>query len=274
MSGQVARGTSNIAGLRPGLVIQVSGHGRDDLERAYLITEVVHRGAAPDIVGELGLGDDVQGGAHYENEFECVPADTAIRPAKLTQRPRVYGPQTAIVTGEAGEEITTDEHGRIKVQFHWEPVRSYDEGASCWVRCSQSWAGLQWGAQFIPRVGMEVVIERGAVGSGHSLRSGGSYAGEDDNGQHDSTDPEDPENLLDALHGRGVSCERCRERYRNPDVDRERSPAGSVAEGRQLGVLALEAVVNDRARNHRGEKGSEDDPGLPVVALRLHRPPS
>jgi type VI secretion system secreted protein VgrG len=154
LTGKVARGTSNITGLRPGLKIKVSGHDREDLEREYLITEVVHTGAAPDIAGELGITGD-----HYANEFECVPADATIRPRHDTPRPRIYGPQTAIVTGEAGEEITTDEHGRIKIQFHWEQAPRYDDSSSCWVRCSQSWAGLNWGAQFIPRVGMEVVVE-------------------------------------------------------------------------------------------------------------------
>ena len=152
---KVARGFSNITGLRPGARFKVGELEREDLERSYIVTEVIHRGEAPDIAGELGLG----GGAQYENEFECVPLESVLRPPRRTPKPRVYGPQTAIVTGESGEEITTDEHGRVKVQFHWEPRPGYDEGSSCWVRCSQSWAGLGWGAQFIPRVGMEVVVE-------------------------------------------------------------------------------------------------------------------
>jgi len=155
LSGQVARGVSNITGLRPGLKLEIDNHERDDLEREYIVTQVIHRAQAPDIAGELGL----DGGAQYENEFECVPLEATIRPRHDTPRPRIFGPQTAIVTGEASEEICVDEHGRIKVQFHWEPDPARDESASCWVRCAQSWAGLRWGAQFIPRVGMEVVVE-------------------------------------------------------------------------------------------------------------------
>jgi type VI secretion system secreted protein VgrG len=72
--------------------------------------------------------------------------------------PRVSGSQTALVVGPSGEEIWTDAHGRIKVQFHWDRVGVKDENSSCWVRVSQSWAGLGWGSLFLPRIGQEVVV--------------------------------------------------------------------------------------------------------------------
>src|SRR5690606_37030647 len=77
----------------------------------------------------------------------------------LAPRPRVHGPQTAIVTGASGDEIHTDEHGRIKVQFHWDRQGRYDDTSSCWVRVAQTWAGNGYGTMFIPRVGMEVVVD-------------------------------------------------------------------------------------------------------------------
>src|SRR5690606_405136 len=70
----------------------------------------------------------------------------------------IEGCQTAFVTGPKGEEIYTDQHGRIKLQFHWDRTASYDEKASCWVRVSQGWAGNQWDAMVIPRIGQEVVV--------------------------------------------------------------------------------------------------------------------
>src|SRR4029079_8090696 len=63
------------------------------------------------------------------------------------------------VTGPAGEEIHTDEHGRIKVQFHWDRLGKSDEKSSCWIRVSQGWAGSAWGAVFLPRIGHEVVVD-------------------------------------------------------------------------------------------------------------------
>jgi type VI secretion system secreted protein VgrG len=62
------------------------------------------------------------------------------------------------VVGPSGEEIYTDELGRIKVQFHWDRKGKKDENSSCWIRVGQLWAGAQWGAVFIPRIGQEVIV--------------------------------------------------------------------------------------------------------------------
>ncbi len=111
-----------------------------------------------------GLGDLVGGGGggshggRYRNSFVAVPASVAYRPQRAHPRPRVHGIQTAIVTGPAGEEIHTDEHGRVKVQFHWDRLGEMDEKTTCWMRCMQTWAGPGWGAFVLPRVGMEVVV--------------------------------------------------------------------------------------------------------------------
>jgi type VI secretion system secreted protein VgrG len=72
----------------------------------------------------------------------------------------VQGPQTArVVVGPAGEEIFTDKYGRVKVQFHWDRYGKKDENSSCWVRVSQPWAGKNWGAIHIPRIGQEVIVD-------------------------------------------------------------------------------------------------------------------
>ena len=63
------------------------------------------------------------------------------------------------MVGPSGEEIHTDEYGRVKVQFHWDRYGKSDENSSCWVRVSQIWAGKQWGAMHIPRMGHEVIID-------------------------------------------------------------------------------------------------------------------
>jgi type VI secretion system secreted protein VgrG len=148
---QLVHGRSNVSAMRPGLRFKIHGHDRPDLEREYLITEVVHTGSESQIADAQASG--------YTNEFECVPIDAIVRPQSVTPQPREYGSQTAIVVGPEGEEIHTDEHGRVQVQFYWQEQPSYLADASCWVRCSQSWAGMSWGAQFIPRIGMEVVVE-------------------------------------------------------------------------------------------------------------------
>jgi type VI secretion system secreted protein VgrG len=98
------------------------------------------------------------GGDAYSGSYDVQPSSRPYRSLPKTPKPRIYGIQTARVVGrkgEEGEEISTDEHGRIWVQFHWdrEPQKS------CPVRVAQSWAGKRWGAIFIPRIGMEVVVD-------------------------------------------------------------------------------------------------------------------
>jgi type VI secretion system secreted protein VgrG len=70
----------------------------------------------------------------------------------------IRGSQTAIVVGKSGEEIWTDQYGRVKVKFHWDQSTAQDETCSCWIRVAQGWAGQQWGSFFIPRIGQEVIV--------------------------------------------------------------------------------------------------------------------
>jgi len=76
----------------------------------------------------------------------------------VTPKPVIQGAQTATVVGVGGEEIYTDEHARVKVQFHWDRYGKRDENSSCWIRVSQVWAGKTWGTIHIPRIGQEVIV--------------------------------------------------------------------------------------------------------------------
>ncbi|CAN7746398.1 MULTISPECIES: type VI secretion system Vgr family protein [unclassified Variovorax] len=88
-----------------------------------------------------------------------MPSDMPWRPPRLTARRTMPGPQTAIVVGKQGEEIWTEKHGRVKVQFHWDRYGKHDENSSCWIRVSQPWAGKGWGSVSIPRIGQEVIVD-------------------------------------------------------------------------------------------------------------------
>ncbi|HDX2927426.1 TPA: type VI secretion system tip protein VgrG, partial [Escherichia coli] len=97
-------------------------------------------------------------GTTLGNQLEVIPADRTWRP-RLQSKPKVDGPQSAIVTGPAGEEIFCDEHGRVRVKFHWDRYNPATEASSCWVRVSQAWAGPGFGNLAIPRVGQEVIVD-------------------------------------------------------------------------------------------------------------------
>lgn len=159
-----ACGGSTRPDFAPGHVFELGGHPLGRMNRALLITKVVHRGRTPMAAQLEYLGDGRRGAGEsvepsYVNEFQSMPAEQVFRPQRRTQRPRVGGPQTAVVTGPPGEEIHTDKHGRVKVQFRWDREGVKDDNSSCWIRVSQPWAGAGFGGLAIPRVGQEVIVD-------------------------------------------------------------------------------------------------------------------
>ncbi|HVE81475.1 MAG TPA: type VI secretion system tip protein TssI/VgrG [Myxococcales bacterium] len=155
-----ARGTSDVTGLTPGYSFDLVGHGRPGLDRKYLITRVEHEGSAPKEVTSEIL-EAVEGEPErrrYSNAFECIPFTVPFRPERRRARARIHGLQTATVVGPQGEEVFTDEHGRIKVQFHWDREGERNDRSSCFLRVGQAWAGAGFGTFFLPRVGMEVLV--------------------------------------------------------------------------------------------------------------------
>lgn len=158
LPGKVGRGTSNVITFVPCGVFELARHHRGDLEQRWVITRVEHRGSCPEVLRSTSQGAENTAG-RYLNNIACVPFAVKIRPARRIPKPRAWGPETATVVGPAGEEIHTDEFGRIKVQFHWEEEAKHDDTSSCWIRVRQNWGGPAWGFQFIPRIGMEVVVE-------------------------------------------------------------------------------------------------------------------
>jgi len=145
-------GVSDSCRLIPGQTFLLMEHPDDAMNLAYLVMRVEHRGSAP--ISEGALEPE----SSYENQFEVVRATTKIRPSRSTPRPIIAGPQTAVVVGPGKEELHTDVHGRVKVQFHWDRQGKKDDHSSCWMRVMQPSAGAGWGAMFLPRVGHEVVI--------------------------------------------------------------------------------------------------------------------
>ncbi len=136
------RGDSLCRAFYSGLKFTLSGHFRADTNGDYVIDTLSVEGS-PD---------------HYSNSFEAFPAATPFRPPLRTPTPAIPGTQVAVVVGKSGEEIWTDQYGRVKVQFFWDQDGKHDETSSCWIRVSQPWAGKQWGGIFLPRIGQEVIV--------------------------------------------------------------------------------------------------------------------
>ena len=154
VGGERSRGRGNVRALACGRRFTLTGGEREDQNREHLIV-------ATDFEIDLGahFGGEEAGGAQFRVALECIDARVPFRPPRTTPKPLIRGPQTAIVTGPAGEELWTDRHGRVKLQFHWDRHGKSDENSSCWVRVSQSWAGDRWGGIHVPRIGQEVIVE-------------------------------------------------------------------------------------------------------------------
>ncbi|ENT4380365.1 type VI secretion system Vgr family protein, partial [Salmonella enterica] len=139
--------------LCPGKRFTLTGHPSEALNREWQVVSCVLTGDQPQALhGSGGQGTTL------DNHFEAIPADRTWR-VPPQPKPSVDGPQSAIVTGPAGEEIFCDEHGRVRVRFHWDRYCPGNEDSSCWVRVSQAWAGAGFGNLAIPRVGQEVIVD-------------------------------------------------------------------------------------------------------------------
>ncbi|MCP1442594.1 type VI secretion system secreted protein VgrG [Pseudomonas sp. GGS8] len=143
----------NARGLGSGHLFSLTGFSRQDQNREYLIV-----GARYYISQESGETGGGAPSAQFESSLTCIDAQQSYRPLPNTHRPIVKGPQTALVVGPKGEEIWTDQFGRVKVHFYWDRHDQSNENSSCWIRVSQSWAGKNWGSMQIPRIGQEVIV--------------------------------------------------------------------------------------------------------------------
>ena len=149
-------GNSNCPRLMPGFTFTLGNHDVRSFEQNYLIVSVSHTGHQPQVLDKDAPGT----GFSYTNQFLCIPDTVIMRPIIKTPKPIVQGVQTAIIVGPSGEEIYTDKHGRVKVQFHWDREGEKNEKSSCWIRVSQGgWAGANWGGMHIPRIGHEVIVD-------------------------------------------------------------------------------------------------------------------
>jgi type VI secretion system secreted protein VgrG len=142
-------GAGNMASLFPGALARLTDHPVESQNEEYLVVRATHALSTEMYrSGSSGGKEEI-----YSGRYEFLPSDKPFRAPMLTPKPVVRGPQTAKVVGDG--EIDVDEHGRIFVQFHWDRK----EHKSRRVRIGQVWSGKNWGGIFIPRVGMEVIVE-------------------------------------------------------------------------------------------------------------------
>ncbi len=149
-------GLGNLVSLRPG-PDGADGEplwSEEDFSKQYLVV-----GASYSLsVDQYETGDVAFSDEPFKASYQLLDSHTQFRPARVTRKPHMPGRQTALVVGPANEEIWTDKHGRVMVQFDWDRLGERNEKASCWIRVAQPWSGAKFGAQYLPRVGQEVIV--------------------------------------------------------------------------------------------------------------------
>ncbi len=166
---KVWRGASSVRTMGVGRSFNLTEHPDKDAKKEYLVTKAVHY-----VQSDMDVSDDPvdydlkaqgveipEGLANYAyaSTIEAIDIADPFRAPQMTPWPVMTGLQTAVVVGPKGEEIYTDDYGRIRVQFHWDREGKMDETSSCWVRVATPWAGKTWGFAAVPRIGQEVIIQ-------------------------------------------------------------------------------------------------------------------
>lgn len=164
---------TDVRAMAPGYLFTLERCPRADQNRAYLVVRCRYRFQENPYATD-GSDEHVM----HETAFVAQPTQLPYRPDRVTPRPRTHGPQTAVVVGQPGEEIWTDQYGRVKLQFQWDRYGQRDQNASCWVRVSNPWAGSGFGGVQIPRVGDEVIVDFIAGDPDRPIVTGRVYNGE------------------------------------------------------------------------------------------------
>ncbi|ECF7243956.1 type VI secretion system tip protein VgrG, partial [Salmonella enterica subsp. enterica] len=151
--GSRVHGAGNIRTLMTGYTFALMNHPTAELNQEYLLAQTT-----------LFVQDNAQHSGQdqhftFSTRFELHPTREVYRPQRTISKPHTKGPQSAIVTGPSGQEIWTDQYGRVKVQFGWDRYGKMDENSSCWIRVSYPWAGKGFGMIQIPRIGQEVLVD-------------------------------------------------------------------------------------------------------------------
>lgn len=151
---ELVTGAGPVRGLYSGAKFKLYDFPREDQNKEYVIVSASYEISAAQF--ESNTVETEQ--PSFRFSFNAIDAKQQYRSPSTTKKPVVEGPQTALVVGPEENEIFTDEYGRVKLKFHWDPDPKKDASSSCYVRVSQAWAGEGWGSSHIPRIGQEVIV--------------------------------------------------------------------------------------------------------------------
>lgn len=150
---ELGSATTNCVKLMPGKIFSLAEHPDAKMNADWQVIRIRHEGSCPQALEE----ESDQGPTFVTNEVEFISSQKEWRPPFI-HKPVPDSNEIAEVVGPSGEEIHTNEHGCVKVHFHWNRYDAPDDKASAWVRVSNQWAGAGYGSVTLPRIGHEVMI--------------------------------------------------------------------------------------------------------------------
>ena len=178
LDNKLFEGQGAVRRLAPGYAFDLAGHARfSSGENAFKVLWVEHE-ARNNFDAQIAAGASRVERGTYRNRFACVRATVVIVP-RATALPHAHtalGPQTAIVVGVPDAVATTRRDHQVRVQFAWQRGANANPGglahdldpegnapgddrSGTWVRVAEALAGPNWGTQFTPRIGTEVLVD-------------------------------------------------------------------------------------------------------------------
>jgi type VI secretion system secreted protein VgrG len=158
--GARVQASGNLRGMVAGCTFRLARHPRERANAEYLVLEtrsLIEEVAQDSQVKEAAAGRKQQW--RVSVDLTAHPVVEVLRPVLARSKPFTHGPQVAVVVGPEGQNLWTDELGRIKVQFPWDRLGLKNQHSTCWIRVSSPWAGNQLGGVHIPRIGQEVIVD-------------------------------------------------------------------------------------------------------------------
>ena len=152
-------------------------HERYEGEAAFKVLWVQHE-ARNNFASQIkGAAEGMLEAGTYRNSFACMRDSVPLVPLAISAPflGTALGPQTAIVVGTEGAESTTNRDHQVRIQFAWQRGQQPNPGGlahdmdelgsapgnercGTWVRVAEALAGPNWGSQFTPRIGTEVLV--------------------------------------------------------------------------------------------------------------------
>lgn len=129
--------------------VEITAHPYQPLNKEYIVIALRHS-AQREVEFSTKRAETKQ-----SIRFWAMPAEVTYAPKRRANAVAILGQQTAITTGESGDDIHTNAHGETTVHFHWDRLRPMNQTSSRMMRTGQIPTG---GSMLLPRVGWEVGV--------------------------------------------------------------------------------------------------------------------